>query len=153
MHRRRLTQGAITAAALTLLLGALPSQAFAQEEEAETRVITMTAFHVPFNDMEKVTEIVEKYFMPQTVGDPNILSFRFATHVWGNSKMNAWLITEYASLTAMEASNDWAAEWLDQNYPEGTPEREEWDAANETFLDYFDGHQDNIVGYSVNHSK
>ena len=156
MHRRRLTHGTLTATALTLLLGILPSHAFAQgtmEEEPETRVITMTAFHVPFNDMEKITEIVEKYFMPSTMEDPHTLSFRFATHAWGNAKMNAWLITEYASLAAMEASTEWNAEWVERTYPEGTPERAEYDKANEVFLKYFDGHQDNIVGYSVDHSK
>ena len=157
MHRRRLTHGAITTAALALLLGALPSQAFAQEameEEApETRVITVTTFHVPFNDMEEFTEIVEKYVMPQTMADPHTLSFRFATHSWGNAKMSGWMISEYADMAAIEASTEWGSEWVDENYPEGTPEREEWDEATEVFLKYFDGHQDNILSYSADHAK
>ncbi len=154
MHRRRLSQGAITATALTLLFGVMPSQAFAQEEmEAETRVITMTTFHVPFNDMEKVTEYVETYIMPPTQADPNVLSFRFATHTWGNAKMNAWMITEYESLTAMETSNDWQNEWFETNYPEGSPQRAEADAASEMFLVFFDGHQDNILGVTMTHAK
>ena len=157
MHRRLLTHGAMTAAALSVLLGALPSHAFAQdtmEEEApETRIMTVTTFYVPFNDMEEVAEFVEKYIMPSTLADPHTLSFRFATHNWGNAKMNAWMITEYASLSAIDDSNEWNAEWFEENYPEGTPEREEADAAGEMFTKYFDGHQDNILNYSVNNSK
>lgn len=156
MHRR-LTHGTLTATALTLLLGIIPSHAFAQdamaEEAPETRVITMTTFHVPFNAMEEFTEMVETYIMPQTMADPYTLSFRFATHAWGNAKMNAWMITEYADMAAIQASTEWGADWVDENYPEGTPAREEWDKATELFLKYFDGHQDNILGYSMDHAK
>lgn len=154
MHRRRLSQGAITATALTLLFGVMPSQAFAQEEmEAETRVVTVTTFHVPFNEMSDFNELVEEWIMPQTMADPYVLSFRFATHTWGNAKMNAWMITEYSDMAAIQASTEWGNEWLDENYPEGTPEREEWDAATEKFLEHFDGHQDNILGVSMTHAK
>lgn len=154
MHRRRLSHGAITATALTLLFGILPSQAFAQDEmEAETRVITMTTFHVPTNEMSDFNELIENFIMPQTLADPHVLSFRYATHAWGNSKMNAWMITEYADMAAIQASAEWGNEWVDENYPEGTPEREEWDAATEAFLEHFDGHQDNILGVNMDRAK
>ena len=157
MHRRLLTHGAMTAAALSVLLGALPSHAFAQdamEEEApETRIMTVTSFYIPYNELSDFNELIDEWIMPQTMADPYVLAFRFATHAWGNSKMNAWITTEYADMAAIQASTEWGNEWVDENYPEGTPEREEWDAATDKFESAIDGHQDNILTVNMDRAK
>lgn len=152
MNGRRFDNGMLVAFCLTLLVG-VPDGVAAQDDAPDTRIITVTSFHVPFASFEEVNEYVDAFVMPPNRADPNVLGFRYATHAWGDAELNAWFITEYESLAAIDASNEWQAQWLDENYPEGTPERDAADEAQATFLGYFDGHQDQILGYSVTHAK
>ncbi|MGH7544796.1 MAG: hypothetical protein ACREKI_01280, partial [Gemmatimonadota bacterium] len=65
-----------------------------------------------------------------------------------------WIIAEYKSLTAIDESNRWGNEWFDKNYPEGTAKRDSADQAfQETFLPYFQSHNDNILTVNVTRSK
>ncbi|MFQ5890557.1 MAG: hypothetical protein ACE5JR_10965 [Gemmatimonadota bacterium] len=141
------------AAALFLLM---PAATLAQEEEEqpETRIITVTTFHVPFGEQfADLLDYIDTYVVPPSKEDPNILHFRVATHAWGDASKNVWFITEYPDLGAIDASNDWQSEWFDEHYPEGTPEREAADAAfEEHFAPYFK-HKDNILGVNMNRAK
>jgi hypothetical protein len=146
---------ALTLAGLFMLVLAAPAQAQEAEEAPETRVLTMTAFHVPFGEkMAAFTEYADEYIVPPTSADPHVLMFRVAIHYWGATDVTVWLITEYASLTAMELSNSWQNEWYEENYPEGTPEREAADGAFEKyFVPYFAQHEDNILNVNMNRAK
>ncbi len=45
-------------------------------------------------------------------------------------------------------------QWFEDNQPaEGTPEREEWDAMQETFFKFFSGHADEIYAVNMNRAK
>lgn len=147
MHR-------IALALAGLCLLALPAAAQAQEEP-ETRIMTITAFHVPFGPaLQEFMRYADEYMVPSAAADPHVLMFRIATHYWGTTDVTLWLITEYASLTEMELSNDWQGDWYDEHYPEGTPERESADQAfEESFLPYFVQHVDHILNVNMNRAK
>ena len=142
-------------AGLSILTLAAPVRAQEVQEAAETRVLTMTSFHVPFGQkMAGFMEYADEYIVPPASADPHILMFRVATHFWGTTDATVWLITEYASLTEMELSNDWQGEWFDQEYPDGTPEREAADEAfQKEFIPYFAHHEDQILNVNMNRAK
>lgn len=146
---------AFTLAGLSTLVLAAPVQAQEAQETPETRVLTITAFHVPFGQkMGRFMEYADEYIVPPAAEDPHILMFRVATHFWGTTDVTVWLITEYASLTEMELSNDWQGEWYEQQYLEGTPEREAADEAfQEEFAAYFAQHEDQILNVNMNRAK
>ncbi len=142
---------------VSLLVGfllLLPTATFAQDDAPpETHIVTVTVAHVPFTAIGDFMEVIDEYSVPQSQADPHLISFKIATHAWGNSKKSVWFISEYANLSAIEASGDWGEEWFDENYPEDTPEREEADKAfEEKFLPYFE-HSDNILSLNVTRSK
>lgn len=145
----------LTLAGLSILVLAAPVQAQEVQETPETRVLTITAFHVPFGQkMVGFTEYADEYIVPPAAEDPHILMFRIATHYWGTTDATVWLITEYASLTDMELSNEWQSEWYEQHYPEGTPEQEAFDAAfAKEFAPYFAHHQDQILNVNMTRAK
>lgn len=142
-------------AGLSLFAGAAPVQAQEAQEPPETRVLTITAFHVPFGQkMIRFMDYAEQYLVPPAAEDPHILMFRVATHSWGTTDVTVWLITEYGSLTEMDLSNGWQNEWFEQHYPEGTPEREAADEAFEKELaPYFARHEDEILNVNMNRAK
>jgi hypothetical protein len=146
---------ALTLAGLSMLVLAAPVQAQEAQEAPETRVLTMTAFHVPFGQkMAGFMEFADEYMVPPAAEDPYILMFRVATHYWGTTDVTVWLMTEYASLTDMELSNDWQSEWYEQQYPEGTPEREAADEAfQKEYISYFAVHEDHILNVNMNRAK
>ncbi len=115
---------------LLVLVGAVASlnasALLAQEDEPETRVITVTTFHVPFGEaFGEALDFIDTYFVPGATENPHILGFRYATHAWGNTAANVWLMTEYASLAAIEEAEAWGDARFEEYFPEGTPEREE----------------------------
>ncbi len=121
---------------LLVLLGAVAplnaSALLAQEDEPETRVITVTTFHVPFGEaFGEALDFIDTYFVPPANENPHVLGFRYATHAWGNTAANVWLMTEYASLAHIEEAEAWGDAWFEEHFPEGTPEREEADRAFE----------------------
>ena len=86
--------------------------------------------------------------------DPNTLAFRFASHLWGTTRPNYWLLSEYESLAGLEEAEEFGTQWFDENFPEGSPEREEATKAfQESFLKYLTNHRDEILSTNTNWSK
>ena len=144
---------------LLVLVGAVASlnasALLAQEDEPESRVIVVTAFHVPLGEtFGAALDFIDTYSVPPANENPHILGFRYATHASGNTAANVWLITEYASLAAIDEAQAWGNAWFEEHFPEGTPEREEADRAfEEDFLPYFSKHKHNIVNVSMDRAK
>ncbi len=144
---------------LLVLVGAVASlnasALLAQEDEPETRVITVTTFHVPFGEaFGAALDVIDTYFVPPANENPHILGFRYATHAWGNSAANVWMMAEYASLAHIDEAEEWGNAWYEEHFPEGTPEREEADRAfEEDFAPYFSKHKDNILTVSMDRAK
>jgi hypothetical protein len=141
-------------AALTFQAG----PAFAQQqeqEEPETRVITITTFKVPLGkDLEDFWAAVDKYAFPSDKENPHILSERLASHYWGDNNQTVWFITEYENLAAIEEAERWTEERFDKQYPEGSPRRKTADADfQQKFLRHFSGHVDSILLVSKNRMK
>ena len=86
--------------------------------------------------------------------DPNILSYRVATHNWGANSKDIVIMAEYDEWADIEADCPACDAWFEENQPEEeTPEREEWDAMAETFFKYFSGHKDEIYATNMNRAK
>lgn len=131
-----------------------PAVVQGQEAEPEIRTLTITAFTVPLGGGEKFNEYVDTYVIPQAKADPNVLSFRYARHHYGGGKANAWFIAEYESLEGLALSEEFGDTWFEENFPEGTPEREAADKATlEDFLPYFSEHSDEITTINMNRAK
>jgi hypothetical protein len=142
----------ILAGVMTIL--SAPRVVQGQEAEPETRTLTITGFTIPLGQGENFNEYVDTYIIPQTQADPNVLSFRFAQHHWGGGKVNAWFISEYESLEGLARSEQFQSDWYDENFPEGTPEREAAEkATEEDFLPFFSGHFDEITAVNMNRAK
>lgn len=148
MSRRPL----LVAVAAVLLLAAPVVSAV--QQEPETRILTVTAFKVPFGDFEKFFGTVDRYLIPQVKANPHILTYRIATHAWGETDKTVWIISEYKDLSGVQASGQWNNEWLERNYPEGTAKRDSADrATEENFLPYFQSHTDNILTVNMTRAK
>lgn len=149
MSRRVLV--VIGAAAVFLaapLVSAIPQQ------EAETRIIAVTTFKVPFTDFGEFNSMVDKYVIPSVKANPHILSYRMAGHYWGSTRHTVWIIAEYENLAGIEEADSWGDKYYDDNYPEGSAKRDSADKAfQEKFLPYFQDHTDNILSFNVNRSK
>ena len=133
-----------------------PLASFAQEEEEpETRIMTITTLTVPFGEeFGEFMDFVDTYIVPQAQADPYVLSYRIATHYWGQTRPNIWLISEYASLGDIEASEDWGDAWFEEHYLEGTPEREAAEEAfSGVFLPLFFPHTDQILNVDMSRAK
>lgn len=145
---------ALSAVAALMLI---PAQAMAQDAEPdpETRIVTVSSAHVPFGeDRDKFMSVVDTYFVPPSLADPNILAFRVLTHAWGTNVPNFYLVAEYESFTTFDASNEWQNAWFEENYPEGSEERAEADRAfEEDFNPYWSKHTDNILGVRMDRAK
>ena len=97
---------------------------------------------------------VDTYIVPPSLADPNTLAFRILTHAWGTNEVNFYLVSEYASLSALDASNEWRDAWFEENYPEDSEERAESDRALAAdFLPYWSNHTDNILGTRMDRNK
>lgn len=141
--------------AATFLASGIPGAAQAQEaQEPEIRTLTITAFTIPQGKGEKFNEYVDKYVMPAAQADPNVLGFRLARHHWGGGKANAWFIAEYESLEGLYRSEQFQNDWFEEQFPEGTPEREAADkATEEDFLPFFAEHTDEITSVNMSRAK
>ncbi len=145
---------AVLSAGALLVFTAPLISAIQQEEEAETHAVTVTTFKVPFSEMDDYFEVTEKYTMPSVRANPHILSYKIAVHAWGTTKHTVWIITEYEDMGAIQDSQEWAGDWFDENYPEGTAARDSADAAFEEHVAlYNQDHTDNILGVSMDHVK
>lgn len=140
-------------AGVMILLG-VPGMVRGQDQEPETRTLAITSFTIPLGQGQKFNEYVDTYIIPPTQADPNVLSFRFARHHYGSGKANAWFIAEYASLEGLAQSEEFQNDWYEDQFPEGTPEREAADkATQEDFLPYFSEHSDEITAVNMNRAK
>jgi hypothetical protein len=140
----------------TVVLLMVPLASLAQEEEEpETRIMTITTMTVPFGeDFGTFLDLVDTYFMPQIQANPYVLSYRIGTHYWGQTRPNIWIVTEYASLGDIEASEDWGEAWFEEHYPEGTPEAEAAEEAyNKVFWPVFSKHTDQILNVDMSRVK
>jgi len=136
-----------------IILG-VPGTVRGQEQEPEIRTLAITAFTIPLGQGEKFNEYVDKYIIPPTQADPNVLSFRFARHHYGGGKANAWFIAEYASLEGLYRSEEFQNNWYEEQFPEGTPEREAADkATQDDFLPFFSDHSDELTTVNMNRAK
>ena len=140
--------------AATLFMAGIPGLARAQEQEPVIHTLTITAFTIPLGEGEKFNEYVDKYIIPPAKADPNVLGFRFARHHYGGGKANAWFIVEYESLEGLYQSEEFQDNWFEENFPEGTPEREAADkATQEDFLPFFGDHTDEITTINMSRAK
>ena len=144
----------LLALAAVLLAAGSPGAVRAQEPAPEIRTLVITAFTIPLGEGQKFNEYVDKYIVPPAKADPNVLSFRFARHHYGGGKDNAWFIVEYESLEGLYRSEEFQNDWYDENFPEGTPEREAADkATEEDFLPFFSDHVDEITTTNMSRAK
>lgn len=144
-----------------VLAGALlvaPSVALAQddmEEEPVIHYITTTTFDLPTGDARGVVmEYIDEVWAPGAKMDPNVLSFRVATHNWGANSNQAIMIYEYADFASINATCDACDDWYDSQEPEeDTPEREAWDEREEIFFKAYAGHDDQIYASNMSRAK
>ncbi len=122
--------------------------------------MTISKFHVPVGeDRQKVMQFLEMVMVPQARLNPNILSYRVATHYYGSASTEVLLIAEYPDWAAVEA--DCGApceEWQEANMPaEGTPEYDEMQERWQAWLKYYlggrHGHSDEIYTVQMNRAK
>jgi hypothetical protein len=63
-------------------------------------------------------------------------------------------LAEYASLSEIDASDDWGNDYFDKTFPEGSAVRDSANTAfEEHFLKYFGEHEDNILAVNLKRSK
>ncbi len=145
------------AIALACAMLIIPAVAQAQDDEAqpENRWITTSTFRVPFGDARQRAMVwIDSVMVPQARLDPNLLSFRVATHNWGSNSNDIVLIREYPSFEAINADCEPCDEWFEAHQPaEGTPERETWDGWLNDFLTAFSGHRDEIYIVNMDRAK
>ena len=99
-------------------------------------------------------ESIDEVWAPSAKMDPNVLSFRVATHNWGSNSNQAVMIYEYADFASINADCEPCDTWYDSQQPaEGTPEREEWDEREETFFKAYAGHSDEIYATNMSRAK
>ena len=136
-------------AAASLSAAAFPSvpDLVAQETDVETRVITVTTFHVPVGEkLRAALDYLDKYSVPAARENPHVLRFRYATHAWGSTAANVWIIHEHESLAAVEEAQAWGSAWFEERFPAGTWERSEADRAfEEDYAPYLSKHEDHIL--------
>lgn len=133
----------------------LPAPLQAQHEEADSRLITITTFHVPVGEkLQKVLDYLDRYSVPAAQENPHVLGYRYATHTWGDASVNVWIIHEYASMADIEAGQAWGAHWFEERFPRGTFERAEADRAfEEDYAPYLSEHRDEILTVDMNRAK
>jgi hypothetical protein len=144
-------------AAVAMLL-VTPPTVFAQEEaepEPVFHYVTVTTWDFPGGEQgQKAMDWVEKVQMPLTRMNPNVLSSRFARHIWGSNSAQAVQIVEYADWAAINADCEPCDAWFEEQQPEeGTPEREEWDAMAQAFFQGYLGHHDEIYLADMDYAK
>jgi hypothetical protein len=125
-----------------------------QEEESETRVILVQTFKVARAEWGDFFDFMETYWIPSARANPHTIRYRLASHYFGITDPDIWLIAEYENLAALEEADSWAQQWLEERYPQGSTAREAYDASFEKyFLPYWSNHTDNILRVDMNHAK
>ena len=145
-------------ALLALFLVAAPVSARAQDDEGpRVHYITTSTFDVPIGpERQKVMTFIRNVMVPQAKVNPNILSFRVATHDYGTDSRDVVLIREYASWEAIEADCGKPCDdyWEANPGPEeGSDDYKTWQEAWEAFRDHYATHRDEIYTYRVEMAK
>lgn len=135
------------------LLALVPLPLAAQEDEGAdptVHYISVTTFRAPPGEQRsQAMQWIREVMVPGARMNPNVLSYRVATHNWGSNAKDITIIAEYPSWEAIEADCEPCNEWFEEQQPEeGTPEREEWDARFDAFIGYYLDHSDEL--YAVN---
>ncbi len=145
------------AAAAASILFILPAALAAQDDadEPEFRYVTTSTYQVPFGEeRQKAMMWVDSVMVPLARVDPNVISFRVATHNYGSNASDIVIMSEYASWEAIGGDCEPCDEWFEAREPEeGTPERETWDGWLADFLRHYSGHQDQIYIVNMNRAK
>jgi len=131
---------ATLAAAPTLHAQAAP------QAPADFRVLTVSSFRVPLGeDRGKVMDFMEKWMVPPTKVNPNVLSYRIGQHWYGANSSDVVIVAEYPNWASMTAPCQPCQEWNRANMPaQGTPERQAFSEAQALFLKYYSTHADQI---------
>jgi hypothetical protein len=131
----------VVAVGSALICFTRPSEA--QQATPPSHVITVTTFQVPYTDVGKFWEMVDKYVVPSDKENPYI-----------DSKKTVWFISEYENLGAVAQAGDWTNADFDKRYPEGSAARDSANTAfEEHFLKYFTEHEDNILSVNLKRAK
>jgi hypothetical protein len=147
----------LLAVALATVLAVSPVVLHAQDAAPppEIHYMAVTTFSAPFNaEGQKVGWWIDSVMAPGAKVDPNVLSYRVGTHIYGSSAGDIIITTEYADWTSINADCEPCDAWFEERQPEeGTPEREAWDEAQAAFFKYFHGHQDEIYTVQMDRAK
>ncbi len=118
----------------------------AQEEAESTRIITVQTFEVPRTEWDDFFDYVDQYVMPDMKANPHVLSYRLDRHYFGGNGQQIWVIEEYADLAAVQQSQEWNANRVAEQYPEGSSKATARDEAEQKYwLPYFQKHKDEIL--------
>ena len=123
-----------------VLLVAGGSIVFAQEEEEQGHVFTISTFKVSFGKLDEYLELWDKESTPLIKKNEFILSHRVFTHSYGPD-WNIVVITEYENLSAIESANKKSKELFKEKYPD----EDKLDEIYKQFGSYILAHTDAIV--------
>ena len=145
-----------TLALVPVLLAPTAAMAQDSEEAPDIRVLEITTFRAPFGEERQLMmQFINRVIAPQAQNNPNVLTYRVATHFYGRNSTDIKLIAEYPDWAAVEAPcGEPCRTWAAENIPEqGTPEREEFDKQAAAWTKFYmtGGHSDEI--FSVNMAR
>lgn len=141
---------ALSAIACMLLTAPGPVHGQAQDDESPPRVVTVTAFEVPYNDRAAVWSYMRDYWLPGMQLHPKVLNLRVLTHLYGSGGAEVIITRELAEWAAINEPCGTPCEEYRKQHPapeEGAPGYAEYAAARELFQKYYSNHRDEI--YSV----
>ena len=117
------------------------SPVWAQEEtEEKGNVFNVATYKIQFQNLDRMFELWEEYWKPVNAKNEYVTSMRVFTHLYG-SDWQVLMVTEYESLSAMEAANKRAEEIRKELFPED----DQWQEMLAEVQGLFLGHTDNIV--------
>lgn len=137
-----------TAAALAVLFLVTTASFLTAQEADEGNLYTISFWKVKFNKIDEVLETWEEYFAPIQRDIPEVKSVKVFRHFWGPD-WNLMIVTEYESLTAMEAADKKWQEHFEKMVPDEGKRKEIMSVTGSHAL----GHWDAIVTEIPNLSK
>lgn len=138
---------------LLLSLAVVPPAWGQMGSQPETRIVTVTTFHMPFSKFGEFFEYLDKHFLASDRENPHMLGFKYMTHNWGGTNPNVWLITEYKDLGEIQRAEDWREQRLRRMVPDSTQRAAINREFQEKFGEYFSNHTDNILIGQVKRMK
>ncbi len=113
---------------------------FAQEEEKQGHVYTISTFKVRFDQVEEFLDLWEKENHPIEMQNEYLISQKVLTHLWGPD-WSVIVIAEYETFADIDKAWKRETELLEEKYPSKTQR----DRITNKFLSYRMGHWDAIV--------